>query len=390
MRYQLQQHIAATLGAKQGVFPEAFEEALLKRFCRQNPVASGVNGSVSRNSLGKAFSHLLVTYITMQSVISDSLKALWQDVLHHSSNKLDGREGLVLDLTCFMVTIPVADEFSVISFNPSYRYRRRYDVLCQILSQSLSARWNLPVLQKGDKTLGIISPGSVNVFFNVRVGNVLPEHFQEMVLPFSVHHIIWDVTNRFPFAFFIKSSCGHEDMKVGVVMSGASGGLQDDNVTDVEFFYPCAGLENILDTGMSCPHERAEQFWITKEPDTKELRYSQDYMSISYAWQQSSSDEVSPSVSIDLCTGKAEAGLTGESNPACLSTVAATVLHKAHLFGITAVKHFLDCFGVVWAIKAWLKLSKGIPLIIEYLLECIFVDAFHGRSLRTTITELAG
>jgi len=179
-------------------------------------------------------------------------------------------------------------------------------------------------------------------------------------------------------------------MKVGVVMSGASGGLQDDNVTDVEFFYPCAGLENIFDTGMSCPHEWAEQFWITKEPDTKELRYSQDYMSISYAWQQSSSDEVSPSVSIDLCTGKAEAGLTGESNPACLSTVAATVLHKAHLFGITAVKHFLDCFGVVRAIKAWLKLSKGIPVIIEYLLECVFVDAFHGHSLRKKIAELAG
>jgi len=211
-----------------------------------------------------------------------------------------------------------------------------------------------------------------------------------MVLPFSVHHIVWDVTDRFPFAFFIQSSCGHEDMKVGVVMSGASGGLQDDNVADVECIYPCVGLENIFDTGMSCPHEWAEQFWITKEPETKELRYSQDYMSISYAWPQSSSDEISPSVSIDLCTGKAEAGLAGESDSACLSTVAATVLHKAHLFWIAAVKHFLDCFGVVKAIKTWVKLSKGIPVIIEYLLECVFVDAFHGRFLRTTITELAG
>ena len=390
MRYQLQQHIAATLGTKQGVFPEAFEEALLKRFCRQNPVASVVNGNVSGNSLGNAFSHLLVTYVTMQPVISDSLKAFWQDMLYHPSNELDGGESLVFDLTCFMVTIPVADEFSVISFNSAYRYRWRYDILCQILGQSLSARRNLSLLQKGDKTLGVICPGPVDVFFNVRVGNVLPEHFQEMVLPFSVHHIVWDITNRFPFAFFIKSSRGHEDMEVVVVMSGASGSLQDDNVTYVEFFYPCAGLENIFDTGMSCPHEWAEQFWITEEPDTKELRYRQDYMSINYAWQQSSSDEVSPSVSIDFCTGKAEAGLAGESDSACLSTVAATVLHKAHLFGITAVKHFLDCFGVVWAIETWLKLSKGIPVIIEYLLKCVFVDAFHGRSLRTTITELAG
>lgn len=295
----------------------------------------------------------------------------------------------MLDLTCFMVTIPVADEFSIISFNSAYRYRRRYDVLCQILGQSLSARWNLPILQKGDKTLGVIFPGPVDVFFDVRVANVLPEHLQEVVLPFSVHHIVWDVANRFPFAFFIKSCCGHEDMKVGVVMSGASCCLQDYNVTDVEFFYPCAGLKNILDKGMPGPHEWAEQFFLTKEPDTKELRYSQDYMSISYAWQQSSSDEVSPSVSIDLCAGKTKTALAGESNPACLSTVAATVLHKAHLFGITAVKHFLDCLGVVWAIKAWLELYKGIPAIMEYLLKCVFVDAFHGRSLRTMITELA-
>jgi hypothetical protein len=179
-------------------------------------------------------------------------------------------------------------------------------------------------------------------------------------------------------------------MKVGVVMSGASRSLQNYNITHVEFFYPCAGLENIFDTGMSCPHEWAEQFRIAKEPDTKELRYSQDDMSISYARQQSSSDEVGPSVSIDLCTGKAEAGLAGESNPACFSTVTASVLHKAHLFGIAAVKHFLDCFGVVRSVKTWLKLSKDIPVIIEYLLECVFIDAFHGRSLRTTITELAG
>jgi hypothetical protein len=141
---------------------------------------------------------------------------------------------------------------------------------------------------------------------------------------------------------------------------------------------------------MSCPHEWAEQFRITKGPDTKELRYSQDYMSISYAWQQSPSDEFSPSVSIDLCAGKAEAGFAGESNTACLSAVAATVLHKAHLFWIAAVEHFLDYVAIVWTVKAWMGLFKSIPVIVEYLLECVFVDSFHGRSLRTKIAELAG
>jgi hypothetical protein len=34
-------------------------------------------------------------------------------------------------------------------------------------------------------------------------------------------------------------------------------------------------------------------------------------------------------------------------------------------------------------------LLKSIPVIIENLLECVFINAFHGCSLRTTITELA-
>jgi hypothetical protein len=114
-------------------------------------------------------------------------------------------------------------------------------------------------------------------------------------------------------------------------------------------------------------------------------------MSICDTRQQSSSDEVRPSVSVDLCTGQAETGLACEGYSTGLSTVAAAVLYKAHLFGVAAVKHFLYSFGVVRAIKTtWVKLSEGVPVIIEYLLECIFVDAFHGNSLRKKIAELAG
>ena len=107
MRYQLQQHIMITLWAKQGVFAKAFTETLSKRFRWQYAVTSGVIGHVGRYHIGQLFSHLLVAYITMQSVISDSLKALWQNMLYHWSNEFDGRECLVFDLTCFMVPIPV-------------------------------------------------------------------------------------------------------------------------------------------------------------------------------------------------------------------------------------------------------------------------------------------
>jgi hypothetical protein len=36
-----------------------------------------------------------------------------------------------------------------------------------------------------------------------------------------------------------------------------------------------------------------------------------------------------------------------------------------------------------------MELLKRIPLIVENLLEYVFVDAFHGCSLQTTITEMA-
>jgi len=112
-------------------------------------------------------------------------------------------------------------------------------------------------------------------------------------------------------------------------------------------------------------------------------------MAISNSWQQPSSDEVCPTVGIDLGTGKTKAGLAGESYPAYFSAVAASVLNKAHLFRITAVEHFLDSFVVVRAIKAWAELFKCVPMFVKDFFECVFIDAFYGCSLRTTITELA-
>jgi hypothetical protein len=37
----------------------------------------------------------------------------------------------------------------------------------------------------------------------------------------------------------------------------------------------------------------------------------------------------------------------------------------------------------------WTELFKCIPVVVEDSFECVFIDAFHGCSLRTTITELA-
>ena len=173
-----------------------------------------------------------------------------------------------------------------------------------------------------------------------------------------------------------------------VVMPRPSRGLQYDDVSDVESILG-TGIENIFEAGMSCSHERTEPFGVAKEPETKKLRHRQHHMAIGYTRHQPSSDEVGPSVGINLGTGKTEAGLAGEGNAADFSTGAASVLNKAHLFRIAAVEHFLNGVVVVGMVKLWMGLLKRIPVIVENPLERVFVNAFHGCSLRTTITEMA-
>ncbi len=258
MTNQLQQHIVATFGTKQRVFTEAIEETLLKRFLWQYSVTSGVSGHAGWYNICKLFSDLLVSHIAVQFVITDSVKSLRQNVLNHTSDEFEDRQCFVFNLSCFVVTIPVADGFFVVCFNPANRDRWRYDILCQILSQPLSAWWYLSWLKESDKAFWIVSPCFVDVSFNGSIGNIIPEHFQEMILPFSVHHLERDVGDILPLVERINSSCGHEDMKVGVVMAGSSGGLENDDVSDIEFDAG-AGVENIFEAGVSCPHERTEQ-----------------------------------------------------------------------------------------------------------------------------------
>jgi len=375
-----------TLWAKQGVFAKAFPETLRQRFRGQDAVTSGVIGPVGRYHIRQLFSHRLIAYMAVHPVIADSLKSLGQDVLHHSSQELQGREGFMLDLSGLVVMIPIADGFAVVVFDPAYRDRRRDDILGQVLSQPFTTGGHGSVLEKGDKTLGICFPGPVDVFLHVRIGYVFPQHFQEVVLPFSVHHFVGDIRNRFPGAFFVESSGRHKDMQVGVVMAGSSGGLQDDDISEVESDTG-AGMENVFQAGMACSHERTEQFRLAKKPRVKEFRRGQHHVAIGHTRQEASSDEISPAVGINLGTGKTEAGFAGKGNPADFSTGAAAVLDKAHLFRIAAVEHFLDSLVKIRMIESWPELSKRLPVVIEYLLEGVFINACHGGSLRTTITD---
>jgi len=387
MRNQLQRHWLIALGTKQGVFAKAVEEPLSKWFSRQHSVASWVIGHICRYNIRQLFSDLFVTYISMQSVITDSVKSFWQNVLNHPSDELEYRECFVFNLPCFMVMVPVADRFAIIPFNPFYGNRRRDNILCQVFGQSFTSWRYFTRLEESDKALGIVSPGSVDISFNGWVGNLLPEHFQEMILPFSVHHLKRNIRDTFPLFLRANSTCGHKNMQMRVVMAGSSCGLKNDNVSNVEF---CAGagLENIFETGVACPHEVAQQCGIAIKPFMEEIRHCQHDVPITDSRQQASADEVCPSVGIDFSAGKAEAGFAGKGDTACFSTVAAAVLYKAHFSRIAAIKHFLDGIVIIGTVKFGMRLLKRIPVVVENLLERVFVDAFHGCSLRTTIPEL--
>ena len=120
----------------------------------------------------------------------------------------------------------------------------------------------------------------------------------------------------------------------------------------------------------------------------QEVWHGQDHVAVGHAGQETSADEVGPSVGIDFGTGQAKAGLAGEGNPAGLSARQAAVLYKAHRFGVAAVQHFLDGVVVVWTVVARVDIREAIPMVFEDLLEGLLVDAFHGCPLRTTILTL--
>ena len=78
------------------------------------------------------------------------------------------------------------------------------------------------------------------------------------------------------------------------------------------------------------------------------------------------------------CTGKTEAGLAREGNPASFPTIKASVLDEAHFLRISAVQHLLDGDVVVGGVKARIRRLEQLPVIPENLLESFLVDVRHG------------
>lgn len=120
----------------------------------------------------------------------------------------------------------------------------------------------------------------------------------------------------------------------------------------------------------------------------KEIWHGQDDVPVRYTGYESSSDVIGPSIGVDFGTRQTETRFTGESNAAGFSTRWATVLHKAHLFGVAAVQHFLHCLVVFWAVVTRMDLLELIPVVLKNTLKGIIVNAFYGSQLQTTIDGL--
>ena len=283
--------------AEKRVAAKAFEKELLKGFSGNDAEAFGANGCFCGKYSGKLPTGFLVADMAVQAVVSDALEAFGEDVLNHAPDKAKGGQGFIFDLPRFMVFVPVAHRFPVIVLNAPHRDGRRDDIFCQISGEPPAAGRNLFFFDEGDEPFRVLFPRLVNVLFDAGVGDVLFEHVQKMVLPFAVDQVEGDIRDTLPAVFRGNAPLGEQDVQMGVVDSRSSGGLQDDDGTDVELDPFCAGFQDIEQASMSGPHERGKQgVRVAVEPEAERVGNRQNDVAVDDAGKQATADEVHPLV----------------------------------------------------------------------------------------------
>ena len=97
------------------------------------------------------------------------------------------------------------------------------------------------------------------------------------------------------------------------------------------------------------------------------------------ARDQASPDELHPSIRVGLGAGEAERRFAAHRYLVGVPASCAEVSDVAHFGWIAAVEHFLYHLIIVGSIVARLRVFKLIPVIPEYLLECLFGNVRGGR-----------
>ena len=217
--------------------------------------------------------------------------------------------------------------------------------------------------------------------------HLLGQQGQQMVLPLAMHDLVGQGADRLPAALRVYPSGGEQDVQMGVVVSGATIGLQDDNRSDGQRG-PGTGFEDVAEAVVSGLHQAAEQFGVAVELVSEEVRHRQDVMAVRDVRQEPSADERSPVIGIHLGTRQAEARLAGEGEAARFAARAAAILDEAHFLGVAAREHLLHDVLILVSGIAGISLFEFVPVVPKDLLERSFVNPFHGApstQLRTTI-----
>ena len=124
---------------------------------------------------------------------------------------------------------------------------------------------------------------------------------------------------------------------------------------------------------------RQERVGIAVEPVAKKLWNGQNNMAITDARKHASTNEISPTVGINLGARQTEGGFATECKEECFAAGGAAVLCEPHLFGITAIEHLPHHFVVIGGIVVRAGGFKCFPVVPKDLLECVLVNVFHSH-----------
>lgn len=375
---KFQNHRILTLGAAKWVFFKCVPETLLKRSGRQDMVSFGLHRQRFLACLLQLRACSLVSCITVEPIMPDPLESFGQYGLDHSSDEGQYREVVVLDLAGFVVAIPEANGFAIISFDSSDRDRGGYQVFGQILCQPSGLGRDVSFFYESDKPFGILFPSSVDVPLDMGIiRDLLSKHSQKMILPFSMEQVIWDKVKAMPCSLRRESTGSEENMEMRVVICSPPGQLENDNGPDIEVLSGVC-FESIDQAGVSCFHDFGKEMVVAEEVFPEEIGSRQDVVPVCNIVQEPSTDEVSPGIGISFGTGQTEAGFTGECNASIFSALATAKLGESHFVGVSTVEHFLNNGVVVFGVEFWVESGEWFPMVLKYLLKCIVVNMFHG------------
>ena len=100
----------------------------------------------------------------------------------------------------------------------------------------------------GDEAFGIVFPAPIDVLLDAWIVYLLPKQVEQVVLPFSVHHVIGNEAHVFPFSLGGESARRDEDVEMRIELPRAAKSLQHHHTSDVQWFAG-GNTEDVFEAG---------------------------------------------------------------------------------------------------------------------------------------------